>query len=294
MIRNLYASFRQSPDEDSFDINVTSGCSYNECAFCALYRDKEYGVVRFDEIARTIRKIPREDLEEIPAIYLGEGNALAAGPAHLKKILKLLGETFPVMPRVGISATVQDVMKKKPRDLKELKVAGLRTVYMGVESGDKASLAAIKKGTTPDTVVKAGRRVLAAGLRLNASILLGAGGRVNKNSHIEQTAAVLKAIGPNTISVKTLTLMPGTPLFKMVKRGEYAHPTPIESTIELRSLIALLELENSFLHTRHPSNAVHISGRLPRDKDKLLFTLDRALNNPTDEFLTTEYFQRGS
>jgi hypothetical protein len=117
---------------------------------------------------------------------------------------------------------------------------------------------------------------------------------MHKKGHVEGTAAVLRALNPNTVSISTLTLMPGTPLFKKVKRGEYAHPTPIESTIELRSLIALLELEGTFFHTNHPSNAVHIAGRLPRDKDALLHTLDRALNNPTDEFLTTDYFQRGS
>jgi len=185
-------------------------------------------------------------------------------------------------------------MKKKPADLKKLKEAGLKTVYIGIESGDKASLKIMTKGTTPDSIVKAGKRVQGAGLRLNVSVLLGAGGRMHKKGHVEGTAAVLKALGPNTVSISTLTLMPGTPLFKKVKRGEYAHPTPIESTIELRNLIALLELEGTYFHTKHPSNAVHIAGRLPRDKDALLFTLDRALNNPTDEFLTTDYFQRGS
>ena len=292
-MKSLYASLWQPPDEDALVIKITRGCSYNECSFCALYKDRDYQVLDINEIRKTIARIPARDVDELTAIFLGEGNGLSAGMAPLKKVLTHIRETLPAVRRIGINATAMDVIKKRPQYMRDLRKAGLTNIYMGVESGDRQSLEAMNKGIDPEQVIKAGRRVMDAGITLSVSILLGAGGRRNKKRHIEGTAAVLGEINPSFIAIQTLTLMPGTPLFHLVKRGEYAHPTPIESTIEMRGLIGALELKGSFLHSDHPSNSVSLAGYLPDEKTELLNKLDRALNNPTDEFLTTDYFHRG-
>ena len=150
------------------------------------------------------------------------------------------------------------------------------------------------KGTNPDMIVRAGRRAMDAGMNLTFTVLLGAGGRREKKEHIARTAEVLKAVNPHVVAIQTLTLMPGTPLFDRVKRGEYAPPTPIEATIELRALIEALDLDGTFVHSDHPSNTVHVAGYLPEEKEEILFRMDRALNNPTDAFLTTDYLRRGT
>jgi radical SAM superfamily enzyme YgiQ (UPF0313 family) len=294
MMKNLYTSLWQSPDSNALVLQATRGCSYNKCSFCLLYRDQEFTVVDLEEFKDLVSRVPAEDIPEIRSIFLGEGNALTAGTAHLKKLLTHLRKTFTGLRRVGLNATVPDIMKKKAQNLRDLKKAGLTHVYVGMESGDDNSLKAMAKGCDAAAIVKACRRVMNAGIKLDVSVLLGAGGRRFKKHHIDGTAAVLKSVNPDSISVNTLTLMTGTDLFNMIKRGEYAHPTPIESTIELRRLVGLLELDGTYFQSTHPSNAVHVAGRLPDKKDDILYSLDRALNNPADEFLSTEYFDRGS
>ncbi len=293
-MKNFNTSLWYSPNEDAFSIKATEGCSWNKCVFCALYRDKEYRIVPLKEIERILGKVPVDDIPGITSVFIGEGNALSAGPVYLMKLLGLIKKTFSDVKRIGINATVSDVMKKRPKTLRELRDAGLTAIYVGVDSGDRKSLRSLKKGSDPETTIKAGRRIMDSGITLRVNVLLGAGGRQNKKSHIEGTAAILKEINPHVISVSTLSLMSGAPLFAMVKKGEYTHPTPIESVIEMRRLIDSLDLKGTFIHSGHHTNMVHIAGHLPEKKKELVCTLDRFLNNPTDELLTTEYFQKGS
>lgn len=293
-MRNFNTALWYSPHEDAFSITATEGCSWNKCVFCALYKDREYRIVPLKDIEKILGKVAPEDVEGISTVFIGEGNALSAGPAHLLKLLFLITDTFPEVKRIGINATVPDVLKKRPKTLRDLRDAGLTTVYMGMDSGDRKSLRSMKKGSTPEEVIKAGRRVMDSGLTLRLNVLLGSGGRQHKKAHIDGTAEVLKEINPNVISISTLSLMSGAPLFAMVKKGEYTHPTPIESVIEMRSFIDSLDLKGTFVHSGHHTNMVHIAGHLPEKKKELVRTLDRFLNNPTDELLTTEYFQKGS
>jgi len=293
-MRNFNTSLWYSPNEDAFAIKATEGCSWNQCLFCALYRDRDYRIVPLKEIERILGKVPADDIPGIDTVFIGEGNALSAGPAHLLKLLILITDTFPAVKRIGINATVADVMKKRPKTLRDLRDAGLTTIYMGMDSGDRKALKSMNKGSDPDTIIKAGRRVMDSGITLRLNVLLGAGGRQDKKAHIEGTASVLKEINPHVISISTLSLMSGAPLFAMVKKGEYTHPTPVESVIEMRRLIDSLDLVGTFVHSGHHTNMVHIAGHLPEKKKELVRTLDRFLNNPTDELLTTEYFQKGS
>jgi len=292
-MKNINPSFWHAPDEEAFVIKATRGCDYNQCSFCSLYSEKTFTVVPFDEIKESLSRVPPGEAKLVPSVFLGEGNALAAGVTHLKRVLALASKTFPDLRRIGLTATVHDVLKKRTQYLKDLREAGLTVVFMGIESGDGTCLEIMNKGFDPEMAVKAGRRIIDAGLYLSVSILLGAGGRWGKKAHIERTAEILKAINPHVVAIYTLSLMPGTPLFDLVKKGKFTHPTPIESAIELRQLIGQLDLQETVIHSTHHSNAVHVAGRLPEDKNNLIHALDRALNNPTDEFLTTDYFLRG-
>ncbi len=292
-MNHLNREVRAPPEAESLVLNATEGCSWNKCLFCALYREKPYRALGLESLEEQIARISEKSRAQTTRIFIGEGNALSADAGFLKKLLALLNDTFPALRKVSIGSTVQDALQKKPRELKALRKAGLGQVFIGMESGDPKSLKAIGKGTNPAQIKKAGAQIQDAGTELALSVLIGAGGRRNRKDHIEKTAALLGSITPHTLSIRTLTLMPGTPFFRNVKRGEYANPTPIEAVIEMRRLISELDLSGTFVHSRHPSNAVRFSGEFPEKKDDILFSLDRALNNPADEFLDTEYFNRG-
>ena len=67
----------------------------------------------------------------------------------------------------------QDILHKSVEELIQLKEAGLKLLYYGMESGDDIVLRAVKKGVTGEQAVEAGKRVTASGIKL--SLMFGTG-----------------------------------------------------------------------------------------------------------------------
>lgn len=286
--------FSQPPEDDCLVLNPTEGCSYNKCAFCALYKDKKFRVLDLKEMQEIVDRIPEDMSEQVSRIFLGEGNALAAETAYLKKLLAILKKRFPNLDGVSLFGTAQTIGKKTPRELTALKRAGLDVIHMGMETGSIPMLKLLRKGAGRKTMIDSGAKVQKSGIRLSVSVLIGAGGHHSRRIHVTETAAVLNIIQPQIITVRTLILIPGTSLFDSPNWGTHSHPTPIESIIELKQMVSALEQQETFFTTRHQSNSIQISGRLPGKKRELLTILEKALNNPSEKFFETKYFYDGS
>src|SRR4030042_1407385 len=102
-----------------------------------------------------------------------------------------LKEKRPRLRRVGTYANAKGVLKKTADELRGLKEAGLGIIYLGVESGDQVVLDRIKKGTTYERLLQAGRMVKAAGIKLSVTVLLGIGGRERSRGPAGATGRVL-------------------------------------------------------------------------------------------------------
>jgi hypothetical protein len=82
---------------------------------------------------------------------------------------------------------------------------------------------------------------------------------------------------PEFLSVLTLTVVPGTPLAALAARGGFELP-PVERMLEeLRTMVAESRPTGAIFRTNHASNHLSLEGRLPRDRDRILATVDRAL-----------------
>jgi len=290
-MQNSRSGFFTPVEANSLFLRVTQGCSYNKCTCCATYKETPFKERSYEEIAGEIRKINKRDKESVHRIFLGDGDALVAEPEVLQKVLAFAESTFPNLKNVSIYATPQALLDKSEKSLVTLRTAGLKNIYMGIDSGSDEILTNLKKGVESEEILKASRKAMDAGLTLAAMVMLGAGGRYTWREHARTTGKLISEIDPQTVILVTLTLIQGTPLFEQAQRGEFTPPTPIESMLELKELIASIHVTNTTFKSSHDSNFLKVGGVLPGDKDNMLHQIERALNNPTDELFNPEYFK---
>ena len=280
MIRYEGTLYRPPSEADSLILQATIGCSYNECAFCGMYRDKRFRVRPLAELASEIAWARDNAGEHVRKVFLADGDALVAKARFLGEVLDLLRAAFPNLRRVSCYASPQSLQVRTVEELRELRARGLTLYYLGIESGDDATLAALTKGVDAAEMVRVANKATEAGVQLSTMILLGAGGRERSAEHALQSARVVNAIQPRFVSTLVMTPVEATPLHEAAQRGEVDELSPIELAAELRTFLADLDLEASIFRSNHASNHLTLAGTLPKDKERLVAALDRVLAAP--------------
>ncbi len=279
MIRYEGDLYRPPSEAESLILQVTLGCSYNRCTFCGMYRDKRFRVRSLAELRGEI-EWARDHLRGVRRVFLADGDALIAKAELLEGLLDALHEAFAGLHRVSVYASPQALAVRSVEEMARLREKGLSLYYLGVESGDDRVLAALNKGVDGAEMVRVARKASEAGVKLSTMILLGAGGREFSLDHARASARVINAIAPRFVSTLVVSPLPGTPLGEQLARGEFEELSPLELAHELRAFLADLELEGAIFRSNHASNYLALAGTLPRDKERLLGSLDRVLAHP--------------
>jgi len=213
--------FRPPSEADSLILQVTVGCSYNRCTFCAAYQGKSFRIKRFEEI--------QEDIDEassyrsqIQRVFLADGDALAMPQRELLRILEYLKLRLNRTERVGIYANAKDILRKDVEELKALKNLGLGILYLGLESGNPEILKRIKKNGTVDQLIRAARRVKESGILLSVTVILGIGGVEKSQAHAADTGKVLSEMDPDYVGALSLMVVPGRRLRRRLKRENWS------------------------------------------------------------------------
>lgn len=271
--------YRPPSEAQSLILQATIGCSYNRCTFCAMYRDKRFRVRPMDELREEIRWARAELGPSVDKVFLADGDALVAKAAFLEELLGELRAAFPRLRRVSCYASPQSLQVRKPEELTRLREAGLTQLYLGVESGDDATLELLDKGIDADEMVRVAAKATAARMKLSTMILLGAAGRERSLPHAEASADIINRIQPRFVSTLVMTPVEGTPLWDQAERGEVDELDVLELTREQRAFVAGLELRGSVFRSNHVSNQLALGGTLPKDKPALLATIDEVLHD---------------
>jgi radical SAM superfamily enzyme YgiQ (UPF0313 family) len=291
MLRYEGTLYRPPSEADSLILQATIGCSYNECTFCGMYRDKRFRVRKLDELKAEIAWARRYHGPNVVKVFLADGDALIAKTTYLHAILDELRAAFPDLRRVSCYSSPQSLQVRTVDEMTKLKDAGLTQYYLGIESGHDAVLARLKKGVDAAEMIRVAGKATDAGVKLSTMILLGAGGRALSLEHARESARVVNAIQPRFVSTLVMTPVEGTPLFVEAERGEVDELTPEETARELREFVAGLELRGSVFRSNHASNFLAIGGNLPKDTAGLLAALDEALADPDDAPFRPEWMR---
>jgi radical SAM superfamily enzyme YgiQ (UPF0313 family) len=173
-----------------------------------MYRTKEYVERPWVQIKAEIDLAGR-DYPETRRVFLADGDAINLSKERMIQILDHLRSTFPRLERISCYAMPKNLVQKTDDELKELRLAGLSMLYVGIESGNDKVLKKVTKGATFDTIVRACNRAKRHGYVLSCMVILGLGGKTYTREHAIDTAKILSETSPDYVGALTLHLEEG-------------------------------------------------------------------------------------
>jgi radical SAM superfamily enzyme YgiQ (UPF0313 family) len=278
-IRYVEPVFRPPSEADSLILPVTDGCSWNHCTFCEMYTapQKRFRAREESEVLTSIRRAAEALGEDVRRIFLADGDALVLPTRRLLVYLEAIRTDFPSVHRVSSYCLARNLRRKSVAELRELRDAGLRLVYLGAESGDDEVLAHIHKGETWGSTREALVRLGEAGISRSVMIINGLGGEERSAQHADNSARLINAVQPEYLATLVLTL-----------RGERFRnawpdwrPLPQAGLFrEMERFLSALELNRTVFRSDHASNWLVLHGTLGADKARLLAQVRTAIEHP--------------
>jgi radical SAM superfamily enzyme YgiQ (UPF0313 family) len=268
---------RPPSEANSLILQVMYGCSHGNCTFCGSYLEKPFRVRPFTEVVEDVQNLPEAYKRHIDRVFLADGDALAIPKRRMLELLELLKAELPDLQRVSAYANAHSLLRLSQEDLADIRGRGLELLYLGLESGDDATLEWIKKGVTVAQQVEGCRKAKEAGFALSVTAILGIGGEERTHEHAIGTGKALSAIDPEYIGILSLMLESGTEMTEAVRTGLFAVPKPLDLLRELREMIANIDVTRAVFRSNHASNYLPLRGTLPEDKAALLEGLDRVI-----------------
>ena len=268
---------RPPMERASYMLPVAVGCSYNACTFCTLFKHLRYRQLPNEQIESELQRVVAAGGNP-KTVFLGDGNAFGLDTDHLLWILERIHHYFPGCERVNMDATVTNISQKSDGELKKLYDAGVRNLYLGIETGLDDVLAFMKKDHNLQQAYEQIERMQKAGLIFNAHMMTGLAGKGRGMENAEATAEFFNRTKPSRIINFSIFHHKRAPLYRDIEAGRYIPSDEQENLREERRLLELLDVENLQYDGFHDAVLeLRFRGILPKDREKLLAQVDKAL-----------------
>ncbi len=294
MLQNYIEPIYRPPSEaQSLILQVTNGCSWNNCTFCDMYTDpqKKFKAKPIDELRNELKQFVAMGLP-VRRVFLADGDAMALSFRRLHEIMLAVNEYLPDIQRVSAYCLPRNVKNKSVEELRRLREMGLSLVYVGCETGDDLVLEKVRKGETWQSSLDALLKLGEAGIKRSVMILNGLGGKKYSEQHALNSASLMSQSQPEYLATLVVTFYKGTERFQQGFDGEFQQMNQLQLMQEMEILLSALELDRTIFRSDHASNYLVLKGTLNKDKDRLLNTLHQAITNPGSVALRQEW-QRG-
>lgn len=273
--------FRPPPEGGSLLLEVAQGCSHGKCNFCRYSTgDAPLKLVSSDVLCHNLEEISILD-EPRRRMFLAGGNFLTFKTDYILALFSLVQAYLPYVTQFAMYARADDILNKTTAELISLRDAGLHTLYIGIESGNRDVLEWCNKNETPEQMIDSMNLLDSLGIQYGLSSILGLGGEQRWEEHALDTAALYSSVKPASIRVMTLTAFEGTVLDGQVKRGEFKIPSQEMILREELLLLKNTDIKDTtcLFVGNHVSNSVELVGIIPPQKDELVETLSSAIES---------------
>ena len=291
--------FRPPAEWRSLILQVTIGCSWNQCTFCEMYQGKSFRVRPIEDIVGELdRVVTAGGAPYVRDVFLADGDAMMLPTGRLMQILDAIRDRFPKVRRISSYCLPRNLRSKSIDALSKLKSKGLSLVYVGCESGDDTVLAAVQKGETYETSLDALKKLQESGIKRSVMILLGLGGKQHTKNHAIRSAALCSESTPEFLSVLTTSFPRGKMRVEQgylqeeqktnneTKAVAFEELDARESLKEMKVFLEALSIPRgakTIFRSDHASNYLVLKGRLGRDKDKLIADIQFVLDSPLED-----------
>lgn len=294
--------WRPPYEADSFLLEVTAGCTHHKCKFCTLYNDLpfkfrmtpmediegdllEVQTLRTNPYSKMLTRLQGKDAPEpIRRVFLTGANPFVLKTEKLLEIASLIHKYLPSVESIGCFARITDSVNKTDEELLHLRQAGYNGLTIGVETGDDAALAFMRKGYTSRDILVQCKRLEQAGIEYGFFYLTSISGKGRGEAGAKASAEIFNQLHPFLVGPNMLTIYPESDLYREIQNGNWEEEGEIEKYRELRTLVENLNISTYFA-AMGASNAFQLRGKLPEEKEALLATLERIISEVSEEDL---------
>jgi len=272
--------FRPPSEAQSLILQVTNGCSWNECTFCEMYSapQKKFAPKQQDKVLQEIKRCG-EEMGKIRRVFLGDGDAMALSFRRLKTILEAIQKELPSVSRVSAYCLPRNIKNKTVEELKELRALGLSLIYIGAESGDNTVLSKINKGETFESTKDAILKAKAAGIKSSVMIINGMGGKEYSRQHAIASAELVNQTQPEYLATLVLFFSGDKTKVEAGFDNQFTPLNTAELCQEMRLFIEHTQLEKTIFRSDHVSNHLVLKGILGKNKQNMLDDIDDAIEH---------------
>ena len=271
---------RPPHEANSVLLEVTVGCTHNQCRFCTFYRDTKFKIAPMSQIEEDLKEAKRIN-PNAKRVYAVGGDPFSMSVSRLQAIGSKIKEYLP-KANIGMYARITSIKNKSVEELKELRAVGINDLVIGIESGDDDVLKMVNKGYTSDEIIQECLKLEAAGIAYRVIYLGGLAGHGKGEKNAIKTANVFNQLNPTFMYLTTVTIFNDTDMYKDIINGSFIEATEQERIQEIMTLIQNLK-KNITIDGRSVSNPIHFRIELPEDKEVILEMLEEVINNFTKE-----------
>ncbi len=274
-------TWRPPYEAHSVIIQATSGCTYGKCRFCSLYQGECFRMSPLREF--------EEDLEEIKfyqpyarRIFWTGADPFAMSYENLKLRALTVRDYLIKCQTMAMFASIRNIRDKEAWQLKKLRAMGIHGLTIGTESGDDDTLLLAGKNYTAADILEQCRKLQEAGIEYYLVYMTGLAGRGNGYRNAVNSARLFSRLNPYFISVSSLTLFPGTELYRMAQKGKFVPAGEKERLQELQVFIRNLQVR-THLFANTGSNYYPVTAYLPKEREAVIRELQYVIDTGSEE-----------